>query len=101
MVRKSLPLLSSETKMRTEDGRHFMYVCPLCGGPVEGCPDPSCSEEGVGHHEFSEFGPHPEFPDRYHIGTAVAFGDLEVVKACEEVNGDEVKLADCQRRYIE
>ena len=25
-------------------------MCPRCGGPVEGCPDPACAEEGVGHH---------------------------------------------------
>lgn len=36
--------------MRTEDGRKFCYVCPKCGGDVEGCPDPACSEDGVGHH---------------------------------------------------
>ena len=34
--------------MLTEEGRHFYYICPKCGGDVEGCPDPECS--GVGHH---------------------------------------------------
>jgi hypothetical protein len=84
--------------MRTRNGRRFYYVCPHCGGPVEGCPDPACDEEGVGHHEYSETGPHPEFPERYHTGTAVAFGDLQAVKACEEIHYD-VKLLDCKRRY--
>jgi hypothetical protein len=36
--------------MRTEDGKQFYYVCPKCGKDVEGCPDPVCRSEGVGHH---------------------------------------------------
>lgn len=36
--------------MTNEDGRRFYYVCPKCGKDVDGCPDPACQEERVGHH---------------------------------------------------
>jgi len=34
--------------MEDKNRREFYYVCPNCGGDVDGCPDPAC--EGVGHH---------------------------------------------------
>lgn len=35
-------------------GRKFHYQCPKCGKPMRHCPDPSCAEDGVGHHLFEE-----------------------------------------------
>jgi hypothetical protein len=35
-------------------GRKFHFVCPKCGKPMRHCPDPSCAEDGVGHHLFEE-----------------------------------------------
>jgi len=60
--------------MKDEIGRPFCFVCPDCDGDVEGCPDPACENEGVGHHveEQGEF------------------------SGCSVVG---VKLDDCQRRY--
>lgn len=39
-----------ESIMIDEYGREFRYVCPSCNEDVEGCPDPACENEGVGHH---------------------------------------------------
>tara|TARA_Y100000389_G_scaffold48812_1_gene44339 strand:+ start:2711 stop:2953 length:243 start_codon:yes stop_codon:yes gene_type:complete len=36
--------------MQDEYGREFRYACPSCNEDVEGCPDPACENEGVGHH---------------------------------------------------
>lgn len=39
---------------KTSDGRKFHYECPECGQPMRCCPDPSCREDAVGHHLFSD-----------------------------------------------
>lgn len=60
--------------MTTEDGRRFYYVCPKCGGDVEGCLDPACREDNVGHH-------------------------VEVAQW--SLCGDDVPLRELARRYVE
>lgn len=60
--------------MIDEFGRQFRYVCPSCNEDVEGCPDPACESEGVGHH----------------VG--------EVPAWCDHKN-DDVPLKDVQQRF--